>query len=240
MTLAYDGTAYLGWQIQPRGDTIQERVEGALSRMAKAPVRVVAAGRTDRGVHAEGQVAHFELEHPIPTVGILRGLNAMLPGDIRILEVTGVSPEFHARFCARAKTYRYHIDRSPVPLPFRSRYALHYPHALDRDALDRAAEAFVGEHDFRAFRASSCDAKTTIRRILVSEWVDEGGELVFEVTATGFLQHMIRSMVGTLLEVGRGKRSPSSIVKLLASGERSQAGPTAPAKGLHLIRVDYP
>ena len=240
IVLAYDGTAYRGWQVQSEGDTIQGRVRDALSRMAKTPVDVVAAGRTDAGVHALGQAAHFQLEHAIPTDGLLLGLNTMLPEDIRVRHVEEAPAEFHARYSVRSKTYRYHLERAPVPLPFRSRFTVHHPHDLDRASLDEAASSFLGEHDFAAFRASSCNAKTTIRQVFVSHWLDRDTELVFEVAATGFLQHMIRNMVGTLLEIGRGKRSVESIPRLFASGERTQAGPTAAAKGLHLVRVDYP
>lgn len=241
MTLAYDGTAYQGWQLQPGADTLQGRMESALSRMAKAPIRVTAAGRTDRGVHAWAQVAHFRLTHPIPVEGILRGLNTMLPADIRVLSVEEVGEAFHARFGARAKTYRYFLDRSKVASPLRCRFTLHYPYPLDREALDRAADRVVGEHDFAAFRASSCNARTTTRLCTRSSWQDESEstELVYEITASGFLHHMVRNLVGTLLEVGRGKRPPESIDSILRSKNRREAGPTAPARGLHLVRVDY-
>ena len=240
MLLAYDGTAYHGWQVQPTGDTIQGRLEDALERMAKTPTSVTAAGRTDAGVHALGQVVHFQLDHPIPADGVVRGLNTLLPADIRVLDAAEAPGDFHARYSARSKTYRYHLERAPVPLPFRSRFCAHYPHELDRDALDRAARLFEGEHDFAAFRASSCNAKTTVRHVFEAHWLDCDTELVFEVTATGFLQHMIRNMVGTLLEIGRGKRRVDSITSLFASGDRTEAGPTAKAKGLHLVQVDYP
>ncbi len=239
VTLAYDGTAYRGFQLQPGEDTIQTRLESALSQMAKEPVRVTAAGRTDSGVHAFGQVAHFRLPRPIPPRGILEGLNSMLPEDIRIREVWEAEDDFHARFDARSKTYRYYFDRSAVPSPFRGRFTLHYPYPLDRNALDDGASRFVGERDFAAFRASSCAARTTIRRCTASMFLDEGEELVFEIEATGFLHHMVRNIVGTLLEVGRGKRAPSSLESVFASRQRSQAGPTAPAKGLHLMKVTY-
>jgi tRNA pseudouridine38-40 synthase len=238
-TLAYDGTAYRGFQLQPDGDTIQGRLERALGDMAKEPVRVTGAGRTDSGVHAEGQVIHFSLPRPIPPRGLLEGLNSMLPEDIRVLSVSEVDERFHARFDARSKTYRYHLDRSAVPSPFRCRFAVHHPFPLDRPALDRAAGLLAGEHDFAAFRASSCTARTTTRRCLLSRFRDEGQELIFEIEANGFLHHMVRNIVGTLLEVGRGKRSSSSIDSLFASRDRGEAGPTAPAKGLHLVRVDY-
>ena len=239
MTLAYDGTAYRGFQLQPDSDTIQGRLEEALSRMAGSPVRVFAAGRTDSGVHASGQVAHFRLPRAIPCQGILRGLNAMLPQDIRVRQVEEAPDEFHARYDATSKTYRYHLDRAPVPSPLRCRFALHYPYPLDREALDAGAASLLGKHDFASFRAASCRAKTTLRRCTGSRWLREGEELVYEITANGFLHHMVRNIVGTLLEVGRGKRPPSSIERLFASGDRSEAGPTAEAKGLHLIRVEY-
>ncbi len=239
ITLAYDGTAYRGFQLQPGEDTIQARLESALSQMAKEPIRVTAAGRTDSGVHAWAQVAHCCLPRPIPPRGILEGLNSMLPEDIRVRFVSEAEDDFHARFDARSKTYRYYFDRSPVPSPFRARYTLHYPYGLDREALDRGASHFLGERDFAAFRASSCRARSTVRSCIRSTFLDEGGELVFEITATGFLHHMVRNLVGTLLEVGRGKREPSSLESILASRQRSEAGPTAPAKGLHLVKVTY-
>jgi tRNA pseudouridine38-40 synthase len=237
--LAYDGTAYKGWQIQDGADTIQGRLEAALARMAEAPVRVVAAGRTDSGVHAWGQVAHFRLERSIPPEGILRGLNALLPSDIRVLSVSETDDTFHARRSARSKTYRYFLDRSKVASPLRSRFTLHYPHALDRAAIEDGAARLVGEHDFAGFRAASCRAKTTVRRCGRSCFFDSGDELVYEIAANGFLHHMVRNIVGTLLEIGRGKRPPSGIETLLASKDRTGAGPTAPARGLHLVRVDY-
>jgi tRNA pseudouridine38-40 synthase len=239
MTLAYDGTAYRGFQWQPGEDTIQARLESALARMAKAPVRVTAAGRTDSGVHAWAQVAHFLLPRPIPPRGILAGLNSMLPDDIRVLEAAEAEDDFHARFDARSKTYRYYIDRAPVASPLRCRYALHYPHPVDRTALDEGAALVLGDRDFAGFRASSCTARTTVRMCTRSRFFDEGSELVYEIEASGFLHHMVRNLLGTLLEVGRGKRTLGSFWSLFESHERSGAGPTAPAKGLHLVKVTY-
>ena len=179
-TVAYDGTAYRGFQLQLGEDTIQGRLEAALSQMAKEPVRVTAAGRTDSGVHAWAQVVHFLLPKPIPPRGILDGLNSMLPDDIRVRECEEADDSFHARFDARSKTYHYYFDRSPVPSPFRVRFTLHYPYALDREALDEGAAIFLGERDFAGFRASSCAARTTIRSCTVSRFLDEGEELVYE------------------------------------------------------------
>jgi tRNA pseudouridine38-40 synthase len=163
----------------------------------------------------------------------------MLPDDIRVRFVSEAEDDFHARFDARSKTYRYYFDRSPVPSPFRGRYTLHYPYALDRVALDEGAAHFLGERDFAAFRASSCRARSTVRSCTRSAFLDEGEELVFEITATGFLHHMVRNIVGSLLEVGRGKREPSSLESVFASRRRSEAGPTALAKGVHLVKVTY-
>ncbi len=240
MLLAYDGTEYQGWQTQKHGDTVQARLIHALSKMAKTPVQVTAAGRTDAGVHALGQCVHFALEHEIPAKGILMGANSILPDDIRVLSVHPAPKGFHARYSACSKTYHFRIDRSLVPLPHQCRFSVHYPHNLSIKLLQEAAILINGEHDFVAFRASSCSAKTTLRRIYVSQWIETGSELVYEVKGSGFLHHMIRNIVGTLLEIGREKRPISSICNLLKEGKRSQAGPTAAAKGLHLVKVDYP
>ena len=239
VTLAYDGTDYLGWQVQPQGVTIQSRLQEALTHIAGETVSVVGAGRTDAGVHAQGQVAHFDLPTAVPPSGLLKGLNSILPEDIRILEVASAPDDFHARYQARSKTYRYYLDRAPVASPFRCRYTLHHPYPLDVEAMSQAAARLVGRHDFSSFRASSCEAKTSERDCHVSRFTEQGGELVYEVAANGFLHHMVRNLVGTLLEVGRGKLAPDDITRLLEARDRTLAGPTAPAKGLHLIRVDY-
>jgi tRNA pseudouridine38-40 synthase len=239
VTLAYDGTQYLGWQIQPSGPTIQGELEQCLTQMAGHRVRVVGAGRTDAGVHAHGQVAHFKLDNPIPPDGLLRGLNSLLPEDIRVRESSVAPDDFHARYSARAKTYRYFIDLSPVALPMRSRFAHHYPHPIDRGAMDAAAKCFLGRHDFVAFAASSTEVETTVRECFESRFFEQEPELVYEINATGFLHHMVRNIVGTLLEVGRGKITPDSIDALFDSKDRRLSGPTAPARGLHLMEVEY-
>lgn len=238
--LAYDGTDYSGWQVQPNSDTIQARLEQALARMAKRPISIVGSGRTDAGVHAEDQVAHFDLPGPIPCQGLLRGLNSLLPANIRVMIAAESSPKFHARYDVVRKIYRYHLDCAEVPQPLRTRFTWHFPFALDRAQLELAARDFVGEHDFAGFRASSCRAKTTRRRITDSRFLVDGNELIYEVSGSGFLQHMVRNMVGTLIEVGRTKRPASDIAQLLADGDRRLAGPTAPPEGLVLYRVYYP
>ncbi len=239
VTLAYDGTNYQGWQIQSHGPTIQGELQKCLERMSGHTVSVVGAGRTDAGVHAHGQVVHFKLDNPIPPDGLLRGLNSLLPEDIRVWESCAAPDDFHARYSARSKTYRYCIDLSSVALPFRSRFTHHHPHRLDRAAIDAAAKSFLGCHDFIAFAASSTEVKTTVRECFESRFFEQGTELVYEISATGFLHHMVRNIVGTLFEVGRGKIAPDAIGAIFDSKDRRLSGPTAPARGLHLMRVEY-
>ncbi len=239
VTLSYDGTLYLGWQLQPQGETIANQLQAALETMNGEPVTVVGAGRTDAGVHAHGQVAHFQLETNIPPSGLLKGMNSILPADIRVLEAELAPEDFHARYSARSKVYQYFIDPSLVASPFRTRYTLHHPYSLDRDAMSRAAEAFLGRRGFEAFRASSCEAKSAVRECTTSRFFEDGTELVYEIAANGFLHHMVRNIMGTLLEVGRGKLSPEDMDGLFEARDRSRSGPTAPARGLHLIRVSY-
>jgi tRNA pseudouridine38-40 synthase len=239
ITVAYDGTSYQGWQVQPDGPTIQGTLQESLERMAGHAVSLVGAGRTDAGVHAEAQVAHFHLDLSIPTDGLLKGLNSLLPEDIRVRQAEEAPSGFHARYGARSKTYHYYLDRSPIALPFRSRFTHHYPHPLDRKAMDEAAGLFLGIHDFLAFAASATEVKTTVRECMTSRWRERGHELVYEVKADGFLHHMVRNIVGTLLEVGRGKMSPEVIKDLFESRDRRLSGPTAPARGLHLVEVEY-
>jgi tRNA pseudouridine38-40 synthase len=239
LTLAYDGTQYQGWQVQPDQPTIQGELERSLEQMAGHSASVVGAGRTDAGVHAHAQVAHSELKNDIPPDGLLRGLNSLLPKDIRVRQVELAPLGFHARYSARSKTYHYCIDPSLIALPFRSRFTHHYPYPLQRQAMDQAAERFTGRRDFAAFCAAASEVKTTVRECTVSRFFEQGQEIVYEVTANGFLHHMVRNMMGTLLEVGRGKITPEAVDSLFESRDRSLSGPTAPARGLHLIRVDY-
>jgi tRNA pseudouridine38-40 synthase len=239
ITLAYDGTNYRGWQVQPEQPTIQGVLQECLAAMAGHPVNVVGAGRTDAGVHAHAQVAHFQLNPSIPTDGLLRGLNSLLPEDIRIREADPAPDGFHARYDARSKTYCYFLDRSRVASPFRSRFTHHYPHRLDAENMQRACKNFVGRRDFAAFCAAASEVKTTERECTVSRLSEEGNELVYEIAANGFLHHMVRNIVGTLLEVGRGKLVPDDIENLIESRDRRLSGPTAPARGLHLMRVEY-
>ena len=254
ITLAYDGTRYVGWQRQAEGTSIQGLLEEALGRFEGAPVTVHGAGRTDAGVHALGQVASAQVTAGHDTSDLLRGLNAALPPDVRVLQVEDAAPDFHARFSARSKTYRYAIRNAPFVSPFEYPYVCHVPEPLDVDAMQAAAALLIGTHDFSTFRSTGSEVKDTVRTITCSALrVNTGAHgffpasriphpgylLIYEVSATGFLRHMVRAIAGTLLEVGRGWRAPESIRALIAGGRRADAGATAPAHGLFLVSVTY-
>ena len=239
LTLAYDGTPFVGWQRQAAGESIQGLLEDALARLEGAPVTAHGAGRTDAGVHALAQVASVRVtfSHDPPTV--MRALNATLPAAIRVTGVDDAPASFHARFDARSKCYRYQIANEPVPSPFTRAFAWHVPEALDRAAMDAAAAALLGTHDFAAFQSSGSDVQTTVRTLTRSAWLDDAGLLVYEVEGDGFLRHMVRAIVGTLVEIGRGWRPAAQIASLVAGGARADAGSTAPPHGLLLARVEY-
>lgn len=261
LTIAYDGTRLVGWQRQARGMSVQGLLEEALSRLEGAPVTVQGAGRTDAGVHALGQVASVQVTCDHAPAVLRRALNASLPSDVRVVDVQQVEPAFHARFSARAKTYRYVLRNGPLVSPFEHHYVWHVPEPLDLGAMQVAAQALVGTHDFAAFRSTGSTPTTTVRTITQSEmsartssaWLLPPGEsgslqssdiddtrlLAYEVCGNGFLRHMVRAMVGTLVEIGRGRCAPEWVTALLGGGTRSDAGPTAPAQGLFLVRVDY-
>ncbi len=257
LTLAYDGTPFVGWQRQADGVSIQGLVEDALSRIEGRPVAVIGAGRTDAGVHACGQAASVRLTGAIDLAALRRALNAMLPPEIRVTDVQQVPSSFHARYSARSKTYRYQIVNGPNATPFEWRYGWHVPERLDAERMSQAALLFEGEHNFAAFRGTGSGVKTMVRHVYgsrISRAAPEAGwapwgcaiedpsaaeRLIYEVTANGFLRHMVRTIVGTLVEIGAGRRDASSIEKALASGSRADAGPTAPACGLCLVSVKY-
>lgn len=248
LTLAYDGTDYVGWQRQPRGVSIQSLVEAALRPIEGAPVTVTGAGRTDAGVHALAQCASCTLTHPIPLAALRRALNARLPPDVRVLDIVTRPAGFNARFAATGKAYRYVITTGAVASPFDRWWAWHVPQALDRAAMADALAVLVGTHDFAAFQAAGSDVETTTRTITSATCrqdasVDDSGgartRLHIDVHGTGFLRHMVRNIVGTVVEIGRGARPAGDLARVLASRDRAQAGPTAPARGLFLVRVDY-
>lgn len=241
LVLQYDGTDFVGWQRQAEGQSIQGVVEDALSRIEGAPVVVHAAGRTDAGVHALGQIAHARVSVAHDDETMVRALNANLPETVRVLAVSHARDDFHARFDATSKTYEYRIWNRPVLPPFERCYVWHVPQPLDVDSMQRAANDIVGELDFAAFQGAGTPVHSTVRRVSDARWTPQGPEtpLTFAVTGTGFLRHMVRALVGTMVEVGRGARPSNDMPRLIALGDRHAAGQTAPAKGLFLQRVDY-
>ncbi len=239
LIIEYEGTAYHGWQVQPNLPTIQGLVQAALARIVGSPVQVTGAGRTDAGVHALAQVASFAGEVRLDPLTLRRALNAGLPGDIVVCRVEEASPDFDARRSARSKTYRYTILRRDYPSAWLARHSLYVPYPLDARAMADAARVLIGTHNFSAFRAGTCAAATPVRTVSDASWRVAGDLLHFEITANAFLQHMIRIILGTLLEVGRGKRTPFEVAMILASRERRRAGKTAPPHGLCLVEVHY-
>ncbi len=239
LIVEYDGSNYAGWQVQPNGLTVQEVLEGALAKLLGAPVRLRSSGRTDAGVHARGMVAAFETEKLLPLRAFSDGLNSLLPADIAVREAHEVPSGFDPRRHAHGKCYRYTILNAPRRSPLLRFQAWHVRDPLDLEAMRRAAAHFVGEHDFAAFRTTGCAAKTTVRRIDRVEITTSGDLIVIDVEGSGFLKNMVRIMVGTLVEVGRGKREPESIGRLLADPRSEEAGATAPPQGLCLLEVYY-
>lgn len=239
LTLEYDGTDFAGWQIQAQGRTVQAVLEKALARLLGHEVRVVGSGRTDSGVHALGQVVSFMTPRKLPRDAYLKGLNTLLPRDVAVVAMEEVPSDFCARRSASKKRYVYCVSNRPVRSPLRRRTHWELFKPLDVAAMREAAAHFLGEHDFESFRGSNCAAKTTRRRIFRLEVEERGDEIVFVLEATAFLKHMVRNIVGTLVEVGQGKRSPAEMPALLAARDRRLAGETAPAHGLFLERVWY-
>lgn len=262
VTLAYDGSAYCGWQRQARGVSVQGLLEEALSRIEGSPVTVHGAGRTDAGVHALGQVASAVAATALDTRTLRRAMNSMLPPDVRVIEVEDTPEGFHARFSAKDKTYEYWIFEGDVQPPFARAWSWHRTYRLDLSAMDQAAGALVGTHDWSVFQSSGTGVRSAIRTLThasvrvepvhagpvgltdgrdpaASPSNADGRFIVFRVEANGFLRHMVRAIAGTLVEIGEGRRAADSIPALIASRDRVLAGPTAPALGLVLVGVDY-
>jgi tRNA pseudouridine38-40 synthase len=251
LVLAYDGTDFDGWQVQPGRRTIQGELAAAVERLTGEHVLPQGSGRTDAGVHALAQVASFRLAVPIPPANLQRALNHTLPEAIRVLSAEPAADDFHARHSATGKTYHYRICRSKLCQPWLARYVYHYNAPLNIESMQSAAAAVLGEHDFTSFAATDPDRTTredpselkpgNVRTIRTSSWKVEAADelLVYTVTGSGFLHHMVRNLVGTLLDVGRGLLEAETLPQILAARSRKQAGPTAPARGLFLASVDY-
>jgi tRNA pseudouridine38-40 synthase len=246
LTIAYDGTDFHGWQMQANKPTIQGEIVNVLQRLTQEKIFLHGAGRTDAGVHALGQVASFRTQSALSAQEFQRALNALLPPAIRIVGAEEVGPDFHARWSARRKTYCYRLYRGKVVPPVLWRYVLHYPFPLDEDVMRDAAVRFVGTHDFASFAASADSEddereRSTVREIYSAELVRtaDGEELVFTVSGRSFLRYMVRKMVGTLLDVGRGRLKPEDIDHLYEVKDRSKAGPTVPPQGLVMVEVQH-
>lgn len=238
LVVEYDGTEYFGWQVQPDRPTIQGSLEKALTTILGEAVRLEAAGRTDRGVHARGQVAAFSTERSLGLAALHRGVNALCGRGIVVRELSSVAEDFDPRRQARSRIYEYRIRNAPWPSPFSARYSWHVHRPLDVTVMRRAAESLVGQHDFSSFQAADCDSDNPIRRVLESDVHCEGSEIVYRIRATAFLRHMVRNIVGTLVEVGRGDRAVESLPDLLERRDRTLAGGTAPPHGLCLVAVE--
>ena len=239
MDLQYKGTGYSGWQIQPYQSTVQEVVSNALSKLASSRISVTGAGRTDSGVHALQQVAHFHFPEKESVPNLKKALNAVLPWDIRVTSVEEVSSEFHARKWALRKRYEYHFYTGEVFPPFLHDLALHIHSGFKLEPAAEAAAQLVGTHNFSAFSGSGTAIVDKVRSVSVSRFRQRGNILIYRIEANGFLFHMVRNIVGTLLEAGRGKTKPSMMSTIINSLDRGQAGPTAPPQGLYLAKIWY-
>jgi tRNA pseudouridine38-40 synthase len=247
LTLAYDGSEFHGWQMQPGVPTIQGALADVAGKIMQDKIHIHGASRTDAGVHALGQVANFRTHSPLSAAEFLRAFNALLPSSIRVVAAEEVGPDFHARWQSLAKTYHYRIFRGRVVLPFDWRYVFHYPWPLDEEAMAEAARLFEGEHDFTSFAASSGSEeddrdRNIVRVVFCSELRRQPGkdEIVYAVRGRSFLRYMVRKIVGTLIEVGKGKLAPSDIPRIFELRDRSRSGPTVPPEGLYLVSLEYP
>jgi tRNA pseudouridine38-40 synthase len=245
LTLSYDGTDFSGWQVQPQSPTIQGTLASAIGRITGEKVLPQASGRTDAGVHALAQVVTFVTESSVPTENFQKALNDLLPASIRVFAVDEVPADFHARLSATSKSYVYRIYRGGICPPFSARYVWHYPYPLAEEPMKQAADLVVGEHDFTSFAAVDPERErederdANVRKIFVSSWERTGQEFAYTVRGSGFLHHMVRNLVGTFVLVGKRTLKAEDITRILQARNRSAAGPTAPASGLYLVKVEY-
>ncbi|MFH1836589.1 MAG: tRNA pseudouridine(38-40) synthase TruA [Candidatus Omnitrophota bacterium] len=250
LTISYDGTGYKGWQIQKNGPSVQGEIEKALKSLLKKATCLHGSGRTDSGVHARGQVAHFKMSGNIPLSNIIDALNSLLPNDIVIIGAEEINSDFHARYDAKLKTYSYRIFNSKNPDPFLEKYSWRVPYTLNIPLMKREAAELEGRHDFKSFQAtnkregtshslSSPRKRGSIRNIYRLDIKKRGPEIIIDIEGNGFLYNMVRNIVGTLVDIARGHIPPGSMKKILANKDRTTAGPTAPAKGLFLMEVKY-
>lgn len=240
LVIEYDGSGYHGWQVQENAHSVQEEVERAVLRITGENVRITGAGRTDAGVHAFGQVAHFDTSSNVPAEKFAAALNSVLPPEVSVVSSAEMPAGFHARFSACGKTYEYRILNRPVRSPILAKRAWHVRETLDLDAMKLAAAKFIGKHDFSSFCASGHSVLTYDRVITASEWAMMGECLVYQVSGNGFLYNMVRIMTGTMVEIGLNKRPVEDIETLFEERDRNQAGITAPPHGLYLVKVHYP
>ena len=239
ITVAYDGTAYHGWQIQPNGVTIEEKLNQALCDLTGEDIRIIGASRTDAGVHAMGNLAVFDTQSRIAPEKFSAALNARLPEDIRVFQSVEVAADFHPRHCDSKKTYEYRIYRGKFENPIGRQYAHFVYVSLNVENMQKAADYLIGEHDFKSFCATGAQVLTTVRTIYEARFFTEGDYLIFRISGNGFLFNMVRIIVGTLLEVGRGNLDPCAMQDILSACDRQKAGPTAPARGLMLIGYEF-
>lgn len=240
LTLSYDGTDFCGWQVQSNGRSVQADLQDAIFSLTAKQVKVTGSGRTDAGVHANGQVAHFDIEDcSIPPESFAKALNTRLPQDVKVIQSQLIDDGFDARKSAKRKTYTYSLYVSQTELPLKERFAVRLDKLPDLQKMELGAKEFVGEHDFKCFNASGGGAKTTVRKIYDISIIQEQNQIFISVTGNGFLYNMVRTLVGTLLDVGYGLKDINDLKRMLESGERSLCGRTLPAKGLCLTSVEY-
>jgi len=239
LTISYDGTDYAGWQIQKNGWTVQAEIEKAIKKVFGKGHRVHGAGRTDAGVHAKAQVAHFKMPLAVPVGSIARAINSALPESVAVIRAEEVPPDFHSRFDARSKHYRYYILNSHHRNPFSQKYSWRVLYRLDVPLMKKEAALLDGRHDFKSFQAADKKEISSVRKIFRIDLRKKGSSLVIDIEGDGFLYNMVRNITGTLVDIGRGYLPPGSMRKILNSRNRTAAGPTAPAKGLFLMSVKY-